>query len=76
MVYKPGFTKTVLQYFLLENNYWEPSLDCRQDGLVEQTHSCRELAEQPMTSALVHCHEKAKCLSVQLSSLFLLDDIE
>jgi len=44
--------------FLLGNNYWEPSLDCRQDGLVEQIHSCRELAEQPMTCALAHCHEK------------------
>jgi len=33
--------------FLLGNNYWEPSLDCMQDGSVEQTHSCRELAEQP-----------------------------
>ena len=48
--------------FLLGNNYWEPSLDCRQDGLVEQTHSCRELAEQTMTCALVHCHEEVKLL--------------
>ena len=46
--------------FLLANNYWESSLDCLQDGLVEQTHSCRQLAEQPMTCALVHFHEKVK----------------
>jgi len=46
--------------FLLGNNYWEPSLDRRQDDLVEQIHSCIELAEQPMTCALVHCHEKVR----------------
>jgi len=49
--------------FLLGNNYWEPSLDCMQDGSVEQTHSCRELPEQLMTCALVQCHEKVKLLS-------------
>jgi len=32
--------------FLLGNNYWEPSLDCRQDGSVEQIYSGRELAER------------------------------
>ena len=46
--------------FLIRNDHWEPSLDCRQDGSVEQIHSRGELAEQPMTCALVHCHEKVK----------------
>jgi len=44
-----------------------------QDGLVEQTHSCRELAEQPVTCALVHCHQ-SQTPKGQLSSLFLLDN--
>jgi len=47
---------------LLGKNYLEPSLDCRHDGLVEQIHSCRQLAEQPTTYALVHCHQKVKLL--------------
>ena len=58
--------------FLLGNNYWQPSLDCRQDGLVEQIHSCRELAEQPMTCALVHCHEKVKLISDNFRHCFCL----
>jgi len=64
--------------FLLGNNYWELSLDCRQDGLVQQIHSCRELTEPPMTCALVHCHEKVKLLSDSFRRcfFFLLDDIE
>jgi len=58
--------------FLLGNNYWEPSLDCVRDGPVEQTHSCRQLAEQPMTCALVHCHEKVKLLSDNFHQCFCL----
>jgi len=38
--------------FLLGNNYWEPSLDWRQDGSVEQIHSRGALAEQPMICVL------------------------
>jgi len=62
--------------FLLGNNLWEPSLDRRQDSSVEQIHSRGELAEQPMTCALVHCRDKVKSLSYNFSSVFLLDDIE
>ena len=56
--------------FLLGNNHWEPSLDCRQDGSVEQIHSRGQLAEQPMTCALVHCHEKVKLLSDNFRQCF------
>ena len=35
--------------FLLGNDHWEPSLESRQDGLVQQIHSRAELAEQRMT---------------------------
>jgi len=49
--------------FLLGNDHWEPSVDCRQDSLVQQIHSRAELAEQRMTCALAHCREKVKLLS-------------
>jgi len=67
-----GFHEDGTSNFLLVNNYWEPSLDYRQDGLVEQTHSCRELAEQPMTCASVHCHEKVKLPSDNFRHCFCL----
>ena len=58
--------------FLLGNNLWEPSLDRRQDSSVEQIHSRGELAEQPMTCALVHCHEKVALLNDNFRLCFCL----
>ena len=58
--------------FLLGNDHWEPSLDCRQDGLAEQLHSHRELAEQRRTCALVHFHEKVKVISDNFRHCFCL----
>jgi len=69
IVYKPGSTDGTSD-FLLGNDHWEPSLDCMQDGLVEHIHSCRELAEQPMTCARVHFHEKVKLLSDNFRDCF------
>jgi len=60
--------------FLLGNDHSQPSLHCRQDGSVEQIHSCRELTEQPKTSAPVYCRE-SHTPKWQLSSMFLLDDV-
>ena len=45
---------------VLINNHCEPSLDCMQDGLVQQIHICGGLAEQPMTCDL---DEKVKLLN-------------
>jgi len=58
--------------YSIGNNYWEPSLDCRQDGLVEQIHSCRELNEQPVTCVLVLCQEKVKLLIDNFRQCFCL----
>jgi len=43
-----------------------------QDGLVEQIRSCRKRAEQRMTCAQVHFHEKDKLLSDNFRHCFCL----
>jgi len=49
-----------------------PNLVIRQDGSFEQILCRRELAKQPVTCALVHCHEKVKLPSDNFPQCFCL----
>ena len=65
-------SSTLTTHLPSHHMYWEPSLDCRQDGSVEQIYSRGELAEQPVTLALVNCHEKVTLLSYKFCQCFCL----
>ena len=46
--------------FWTDNSHYEPDLDCRQCGSVEEIHSREQLAVQQVTCELAHCREEAK----------------